>query len=269
LTRIDPSADMDRVHPSRWLNESRLTALLSSKLPLRLRRPAGALKSEFSDWRVLRGVGELVERVKPYTMVTEATLLSLAHQVARVLEEEIPGDLVECGVWRGGSAFLMAELLRRAGVKDRKVWLFDSFEGLPPPKSVDGPAALEYAAQKDSPLYRDNCRASIEEVHEAAAALGLTDHVQLVKGWFDATLPARRSEIGPIALLRIDADWYESVYCCLNELYDQVSVNGFVTLDDYYTWDGCSLATHAFLAERKLPERLQSDVCAYFRKRGA
>ena len=78
-------------------------------------------------------------------MVAEASRVDLALQVKQVLAHNIPGDFVECGVWRGGASFLMGELLRQAGVNDRKVWLFDSFEGLPPPEGIDGPAAVAYS----------------------------------------------------------------------------------------------------------------------------
>ena len=73
----------------------------------------------------------IVAKIRPFTMVPETSLIELARQVRAILTFNIPGDFVECGVWRGGSSFLIAELLRQAGVQDRKVWLFDSFEGLP------------------------------------------------------------------------------------------------------------------------------------------
>jgi hypothetical protein len=79
-----------------------------------------------------------------------------------------------------------------------------------------------------------------------------------VKGWFDRTLAAHRERVGPIAVLRIDCDWYASVKCCLENLYDQVSPGGFIVLDDYYTYDGCTLAVHEFLARRGLPHRIET-----------
>src|SRR5919108_423410 len=86
----------------------------------------------------------ILEKIRPFTMVRLESLVDLAFQIQHVLCHNVPGNFVECGVWRGGSSFLMAELLRQAGVTDRKVWLFDSFEGLPPPESIDGPAAIAY-----------------------------------------------------------------------------------------------------------------------------
>src|SRR4030095_5966415 len=84
-------------------------------------------------------------RVQPFTMVSTEALVDLAHQVRAVLAYGIPGDFVECGTWRGGASFLMAALLRQAGVADRKVWLCDSFEGIPPPQEIDGQAAKAWA----------------------------------------------------------------------------------------------------------------------------
>lgn len=202
-------------------------------------------------------LASIVEKIRPFTMVPERSLVELARQVCAIVAFDIPGDLVECGVWRGGASFLMAEVLRHAGVRDRRVWLFDSFEGLPPPEEIDGAPAMAYGRNPADPWYHDNCRASIEEVRRSAAALGLTPYTELVKGWFDQTLPAHRQRIGPIALLRIDGDWHSSVRCCLDHLYDQVADGGLVVLDDYYAWDGCAIAVHEFLGRRRLAHRIE------------
>jgi O-methyltransferase len=216
----------------------------------------------------------VLDKIRPFTMVAEASLVDLALQVKQVLVGNILGDFVECGVWRGGAAFLMAELLRQTGVTGRKVWLFDSFEGLPSPALIDGPAAMAYAKNTKSPWYFDNCHASVDEVQTTAAELGLASYTEIVKGWFDQTLPNNRERVGSIALLRIDCDWYSSVKCCLDNLYDQVADRGFVVLDDYYTWDGSAIAVHEFLGSRGLSNRIEtlpSDGCygpAVIRKGG-
>jgi O-methyltransferase len=217
-----------------------------------------------------------VARVRPYTMAGDASLVSLGHLANRVLAWGLPGDFVECGVWRGGASFLMAELLRIAGVEGRKVWLFDSFEGLPEPQAVDGTAAFEYARSKDDVTYFDNCTASYEEVEGNALELGLRPYLELVRGWFEQTLPQARARVGPIAILRVDCDWYSGTRCVLENFYDLVSEGGFVVLDDYHAYEGSALAVHEFLAERRLPHRLESVIgfrrggayseSAYFRK---
>ena len=204
-----------------------------------------------------RDVESLLQQIRPHTMVCEGSLRDLADQVRAVLAYDIPGAFVECGAWRGGTGFLMAGLLRAQAAKDRKVWLFDSFEGSQPPQEVDGAAALAWATNKEGVHYHDNMRVGVEQVRQTAKDLGLDARLQIVKGWFDATLPAHRQRIGPIALLRIDCDWYASVRCCLETLYDQVVPGGIVVFDDYYTFDGCAAAVHEFLGTKSLSHRLE------------
>lgn len=204
----------------------------------------------------------LLDRVRPFTMVARESLTVLANQVRVLLAAGVPGDFVECGVWKGGAAFLIAELLRRAGDDERKVWLFDSFEGLPNPREVDGAAANEWASQVAGPAYRDNLRVSIEEVQQTALSLGLESRTELVKGWFEHSLPVNRERIGPVALLRIDADWHDSVLCCLENLFEQVVDDGLILLDDYYTWRGCAVAAHEFLGKRGLGFPIEAPIGA-------
>ena len=216
-------------------------------------------KLSSADQEKAGSFASVLKKISPFTMIPTESLIDLAHQVNAVLINDIPGSFVECGVWRGGASFLMADILRQAGVKDRKVWLFDSFEGLPAPQGIDGSAALEWARQTDSPRYFDNCYASLEEVQGIGTELGLAPYTELVKGWFEETLPASRERIGPIAILHIDCDWYSSVLCCLESLYDQVVDGGFVILDDYYEWDGCAVAVHEFLGKRRLSHRIEGS----------
>ena len=236
-----------------------LARQLHSHLPARIRStplveaPARRLREREAE----RATRELLERVGPYTMVSEPALRDLERRVCHVLDAGVPGALVECGTWRGGSSFLMAEVLRRRGEDGRTVWMFDSFEGLPPPDEIDGPGARTYAEDTENPLYRDNCRADLDGVRAAARRLDLEGRTEIVPGWFDQTLAAARERIGAIALLRIDCDWYEPVKLCLETLYDQVSPGGTLIVDDYYQWDGCTIAVHEFLARRELPVRIE------------
>jgi O-methyltransferase len=223
------------------------------------------------DWLEERDLPPILQKVRPYTMVPQPSLIDLARQARVVLEQNIPGALVECGAWRGGSSFLMALILKLSGESGRKVWLLDSFEGIQPPEDVDGPAAKAWAANKAGPMYFDNLRAPLDEVRAAARELGLDDYTELVPGWFDRTIPVNRQRIGPISILRIDADWHASVKCCLDLLYDQVVEGGFIVFDDYYTWDGCTTAVHEFLGERRLSHRIESvgdanHTCSVIRK---
>lgn len=179
---------------------------------------------------------DLIERVKPFTMLSEDALRELALQVKAVEAFDVAGAVVECGVWKGGAAFLAAELVRDAS-DDRKVWLFDSFESLPSPHEIGGAAA--------------------EEVRRNAVTLGVEPYVEIVEGPFDRTLALNGSRIGSVALLRLDCECYESTKTCLTELYDLVAPGGLVAIDDYYTHDGCSRAVHEFLARRRLSHRIE------------
>jgi len=134
--------------------------------------------------------------------------------------KNIEGDIVECGVWRGGMIAGIATLLG----KSRNYFLYDSFEGLPPAKEIDGKAAIDWQKDKASPAYFDNCKAEISFAQEA---MNMT-HVQYqcVKGWFDETLPNNSHE--KIAILRLDGDWYDSTMTCLKYLFPKVVKGGLI-----------------------------------------
>lgn len=195
-------------------------------------------------------------------MIPEAEYTSnlvLAQQI-----EKVPGCIVECGVWRGGMSAGLAAILGN----EREYFLFDSFQGLPPAQEIDGTAALRWQKDAQSPQYYNNCSAD-EEIARQAMTMSGAKSFQLVKGWFEQTLPAF-SLSKPVALLRLDGDWYDSTLACLETLFDSVVPNGIIILDDYYIWDGCSRALHDFLSGRSSTERIRSfeNLC-YLRKSGS
>lgn len=169
----------------------------------------------------------------------------------------IPGCVVECGVWRGG---MSAGLVSVLGAQ-REYFLFDSFEGLPPAEEIDGKAALNWQQQKEAPTYFDNCSASPDFAECAMTRSGVKSF-HLVKGWFKDTLPGFTPP-EPIALLRLDGDWYDSTIVCLELLFKYVAPGGLIVLDDYYAWDGCARALHDFLSRHSAVERIRnlSNVC--------
>jgi len=176
----------------------------------------------------------------------------------------VPGAVVECGVWRGGMIAGIADLFHG----EREYHLFDSFEGLPQAREIDGQAALTWQADKQSPHYLDNCRADAATA-EQAMRLSKASHFYIAKGWFENTLPSYIWK-QPIAILRLDGDWFDSIMTCLNCLYPHVAEGGLIIFDDYYFWDGCSRAVHQFLAQNKSTERLcqfQDKPLAYLIKR--
>jgi O-methyltransferase len=166
----------------------------------------------------------------------------------------LPGCIVECGVWKGGMIASIAELLGR----ERNYYLFDSFEGLPEAKEIDGKAAIEWQSNTKSDWYFDNCSADKKfAITAMESALGKdTKKFNIYPGWFESTISDfKPSE--PIALLRLDSDWYDSTLFCLNHLFPFVTNGGVIIIDDYYTWDGCSKAVHDYLSHNKCIERIR------------
>ncbi|MCA3280720.1 MAG: class I SAM-dependent methyltransferase [Roseomonas sp.] len=160
------------------------------------------------------------------------------------------GCIVECGVWRGGMSAGISELL-----PGRQHYLLDSFEGLPPPREVDGTAAFEWQKNTNSPAYYDNCSAEISFAQKAMTQGKAKTH-QLIKGWFRDTLADFVAE-EPIAVLRLDGDWYDSTMECLQALYPKVMLGGVIILDDYGTWDGCTRAVHDYLSREGLADPIR------------
>jgi O-methyltransferase len=180
-----------------------------------------------------------------------------------LLVKKIPGAIVECGTWRGGMVAGIADALG----PDRQYFLFDSYEGLPPAKEIDGKAALEWQSDTKSPIYYDNCRAS-EKDAQTAMGMSAARQVTIVKGWFNETLP--RAATGPIALLRMDADWYESTKQILSNLAHLVVPEGIIVVDDYYIWEGCTRAINEWAAENNLMIRQfwRGGICFIQKQRG-
>jgi len=163
------------------------------------------------------------------------------------------GCLVECGTWRGGMAFALAELCTEI----QECHFFDSFEGLPPAGEWDGDKA--HQNQADGVMWHNNNVAPLDDFRNGMQPLETGNRsLEAHKGWFTETLPEFKGE-REIAILRIDANWYDSTICVLENLYDKVMFNGLILLDDYYDWDGCSRAVHDFLSDRKLRVRVRQS----------
>ena len=190
----------------------------------------------------------LARKYGSFTMIPPAVFV--ANLATAQKYSDVPGCVVECGVWRGGMIAGMAEVLG----PDRRYVLFDSFEGLPPAQAIDGTSAQAWQANTNAAGYHDNCRAEMAHAERAMRLAGAT-RAELVKGWFDQSVPTFKFD-EPIAVLRLDGDWYESTMTCLEALFDRVHPEGVIILDDYYVWDGCSRAVHRFLADRESTARI-------------
>lgn len=213
----------------------------------------------------------LFSKVHPYTMVTYKRLANL-YLLANIIENSrLKGCFVECGVWKGGCSAILAYVANKAR-SGRKICLFDSFEGLPEPKSIDGDEAKEYASSAIQGRLTSigKCVGQLEEVHHLFFDLLKLrkENITFVKGWFQDTLPQAREEIDQIAILRLDGDWYESTRICLENLYDKVVSGGFIIIDDYGHWEGCQKAVDEFVSARHLRINLvQTDYSEiYFQK---
>jgi len=212
-------------------------------------------------------LAKLILRLKPnYTMATNKNLLALYNLVHRAWALGLPGDVVECGTWNGGSAVVMAvanhEAAATTNTPPRHMWLFDSYEGWPRPGENDG-------ARERAVYWEGWNKASIANVRRIFTRLGLPlDDVHIIKGWFDATLPS--APIEQIAVLHVDGDWYDSVKVVLDTLYDKVVRGGFIIINDYGTWSGCNKAVDEFLASRGMSNDCLTQVeisgGAYFQK---
>ncbi len=206
-------------------------------------------------------VARIIAEVRPYSVVPDGGLECTITQTLEALEAGIPGVLVECGVWKGGASFAMLLAQRYAFGEIRvPVWMYDSFEGMGDPTEADGHHGQWWSARsKNSSVDPDGvnfCVSPIEEVQAAAAELSLTDHITLIKGWYHDTLPLVKPE--QIAVLRVDCDWYEPCQLVYRTLAPLVAEGGRIIVDDYGIWEGCTLATHEYLAENRLPWAIQS-----------
>jgi hypothetical protein len=209
----------------------------------------------------------LLRQCAPYTMTSLARMMSL-YELCRHLDvTNVPGDFVECGVWRGGSAGIMAGANLKHGAHRRDLWLYDSFEGLPAATPVDGAKAIELVGgRSDGSLQStDVCAAPEDDVRELLDAIRYPrEHTHIVKGWFQDTLPHQKPT--QIALLRLDGDWYESTKVCFEHLGPLVVRGGVVVIDDYGDWEGCRKAVDEYLAARAMRPMLHhvDRTCRYF-----
>lgn len=191
--------------------------------------------------------------VEHFTMTSAERINALCQGVEYVVRHNIPGDIVECGVWRGGSMMAVARTLMRLGAT-RNLHLFDTFEGMSEPTEADKDPKGQLAAAllaKDDKSSWNWAYAPLQDVqaHLKETGYDLTS-VRYVVGKVEDTVPA--SAPAQIALLRLDTDWYESTYHELIHLYPRLSVGGVLVIDDYGHWEGARKAVDQYIAENNL-----------------
>lgn len=228
-----------------------------------------------SKWRRLRFVplslwlrnprlALLFVAVRPYTMLPYGRLKVLADLAERCNQENISGAFVQCGVWKGGSAAVLADVAERG---DRRLFLFDSFQGCPSPGAAD---VSMHGRQGQA----GEAAASRADVDGLFQQLGISHYaawerwLYVIPCWFQATLPKVTPQIEQIALLHLDVDWYESTKVCMEYLYPLVANGGMVMIDDFFYWQGTRKAVLEYLGQgfSRLKTHQVDHTCIWFRK---
>ncbi|MEU8703932.1 TylF/MycF/NovP-related O-methyltransferase [Streptomyces sp. NPDC048565] len=194
---------------------------------------------------------DIIRAVKPYTMTSPERLNAFVLATRHIVKHDIPGDIVECGVWRGGSMQACAKTLLSLGETGRDLYLFDTYEGMTPPTDEDlrrdGRPAKELldAQGKDRPIW---AVASLEDVQAGFEKVPYpADRVHYVRGKVEETVPGQAPE--RISILRLDTDWYASTKHELRYLYERLVSGGVLLIDDYGYWQGSRQAVDEFLEE--------------------
>ncbi|MCX4709200.1 TylF/MycF/NovP-related O-methyltransferase [Streptomyces griseus] len=208
------------------------------------RKPAPAFPEDYDD-----EAKEIIRAVKPYSMTSPERLNAFILATRHIARHNIPGDIVECGVWRGGSMQACARTLLSVGETERDLYLFDTYEGMTPPTAEDlrrdGRPAQELldAQGKDRPIW---AVASLEDVKAGFENIPYPkERVHYVQGRVEDTVPAQAPE--QISILRLDTDWYASTKHELDHLYGRLVSGGVLLIDDYGYWQGSRQAVDEFL----------------------
>ena len=195
---------------------------------------------------------EIIARVKPFTMTSDERIASLINAVNHVTRNSIAGDIAECGVWRGGSMMTIALTLLANGDRSRSLYLYDTYEGMPPPtihdKNYAGVSAEAQLAQeaRGTGIW---CYATLEDVRANILSTGYPeDKIHLIKGKVEDTIPL--SLPGNLSLLRLDTDWYESTKHELTHLYPLLREQGILIIDDYGHWQGARKAVDEYFQQQ-------------------
>jgi O-methyltransferase len=199
---------------------------------------------------------DICQRVAPFTMTSPERIYALRRAVRYVAEHGIDGAIVECGVWRGGSMMAVAQTLLDLSKPTYDLYLFDTFDGMPPPTTEDrdfsGTAAADLlnrsTRDRDSEMWGWS---SLEQTRSALYSIGYPhEHIHFVAGRVEDTIPARAPE--RIALLRLDTDWYASTRHELIHLFPRLVTGGVIIIDDYGHWQGAKKATDEYIAEHQI-----------------
>ena len=197
---------------------------------------------------------DIYRKCKDYTMTSIERMYALYKAIEYIINSKIEGDIVECGVWKGGSLMLSAYTLLKIGETGRKIYLYDTYKGMSAPTDRDVMLANKYPAQKVWEKYQDEdhnkwCYVSVEEVKTNMFSTGYPrENLIFIQGKVEDTLPKITPE--KISLLRLDTDWYESTYQELLHLFPKLSKGGTIIIDDYGHWKGVREAVDDYFKEK-------------------
>ena len=202
---------------------------------------------------------ELYEFCRPFTMTSRVRLFTLYEATKYIIQNNIPGDFIECGVWKGGSSMLIAKYLESQSVHNRRVYLFDTFTGMPEPKEVD--VSMSNSKTDALSIWKKKKNgwwvSSEEEVSKNMLLTGLKDsQFAIIKGKVEETIPSTLSDCSAASLVRLDTDWYESTAHELKYLYPLLSRQGVLIIDDYGSWGGAKKATDEYFNNTVLLQRI-------------
>lgn len=199
---------------------------------------------------------EIIQKVQPYTMTSPERIYGLIEAIKYITKNKIEGDIVECGVWKGGSMLASAETLLRLKDPSRNLFLYDTFEGMSEPSADDVSHDNQNAknmleADKDQSRNLVWAYSTLETVKSTMKLSSYPENkIQYIKGKVEDTIPSVLP--GKIALLRLDTDWYESTKHELIHLFPRLEKGGVLIIDDYGYWKGARKAVDEYLAENKI-----------------
>ncbi len=210
-----------------------------------------------SEDRVLEDeFNKMYKLCKPYTMTSMERMYALYTSVNYIIDNDIQGDFIECGVYKGGSSMMMALILKNKAIINRKIFLYDTFEGMSMPTEVDtktdgvSSKTMEQWKENQTQINNNWCYSSIDEVTKNMEKTSLPkEQFELIKGKVEDTIP--NNFHNQIALLRLDTDWYESTKHELEHLYPLLVNNGVIIIDDYGAWEGAKIAVDEYFGEKK------------------
>ena len=197
-----------------------------------------------------------------HSMIGKMRMRNIRDLLNQIIADNVQGDLIETGVWRGGACIYMRAILKAWAITDRKVWVADSFQGVPEPDS-------EHFPQDSNETFHTYTELAVssEEVTANFQRYGLLDEqVVFLKGFFKDTL--HKADISELALLRLDGDLYESTIQALTALYPKLSYDGYVIIDDYHCVDACKQAVEDYCQQEKISPDLQEidGIGVYWKK---